>query len=137
MPTTEQTVATLYDCWRRGDLDAVIGTLAEDIEYTIHIPPEMNPVGGTVRGRSAAVERFEGIVRDYEILSFENGDILAHGNEAASRVRMLYRHRPSGEVLETSSMHHWRIEDGRAVLLEEFHDIDTIQQFGRRCGFCA
>lgn len=137
MPTTQQTVATLYDLWRRGDLDAVIGTLAEDIEYTIHIPPSMNPVGGTVRGRAAAVERFEGIVRDYEILSFENGDILASGNEAATRVRMLYRHRPSGEVLETTSMHHWRIEDGRAVLLEEFHDIDTIQKFGQRCGFCA
>jgi ketosteroid isomerase-like protein len=136
MPTTEQTIAALYDDWRRGDLDAVLGAVGEDIEYTIHIPPSINPVGGTVRGRTAVAERFTDIVRDYEILAFENGDVLSNGDEAAVRVRMHYRHRPSDTVLETISMHHWKLDDGRVVLLEEFHDIDALRTFGQRCGFC-
>jgi ketosteroid isomerase-like protein len=136
MPTTEQTVATLYDSWRKGDLDAVMGMLADDVEWTIHIPPSINPVGGTVRGRAAVAERFHEIVRDYEIRDFGNGDILTNGEEAAARVRMHYLHRPSEQVLETIAMHHWKLDDGRVVLIEEFHDVDTMRAFGKRCGFC-
>ena len=136
MPTTEATITVLYDAWRRGDLDAVMGMLADDVEWTIHIPRSINPVGGTVRGRAAVAERFAEVVRDYDIRSFGNEAILTKGEEAAARVRMHYLHRPSGQVLETTSMHHWQLEGGRVVLLEEFHDIDTLRSFGERCGFC-
>ena len=137
MPTTGETLAGIYDDWRRGNLDAFLATLAEDVEYTIHVPPSMIPVGGTVRGRDATADRFRSIVRDYQMLEFENGDFLVNGDAGATRVHMRYIHRPTGEVLDTTAMHHWRLANGRVVLIEEFHDIEPVHEFGRRCGFCA
>jgi ketosteroid isomerase-like protein len=138
MPTTEQTVAALYDAWRNGQLDIVLERLADDIEHTIHIPPAMNPIGGSVHGRAATAERLAAIGRDYEILAFDNDEIRADGDEAETRVRLRYRHRQTGEEIETVSTHHWRLdENGRVALFEEFHDLPSVEAFSRRCGFCA
>lgn len=137
MPTTGETLAGIYDDWRNGRLDEFLATLAEDVEYTIHVPPSMIPVGGTVRGRAATADRFRSIVRDYEMLAFENGQFLINGEEGATRVRMRYIHRPTGQTLDTTAMHHWRLVNGRVALIEEFHDIGAVESFARRCGFCA
>lgn len=137
MPTTEQTVAALYDAWRNGQLDVVLERLDENIEHTIHIPPAVNPIGGSVHGRAATAERLAAIGRDYEILKFENEKILADGDEASTRVRLRYRHRATGEEIETTSSHHWRLANGRVVLFEEFHDMDAVRAFSQKCGFCA
>jgi ketosteroid isomerase-like protein len=136
MPTTEQTVTALYDAWRNGRLDFVLDRLDDEIEHTIHIPPAMNPIGGSVHGRAATAERLAAIGRDYEILAFENDKIVADGNEARTQVRLRYRHRQTGEEIETVSEHHWRLENGRVVMFEEFHDIDAVRAFSQRCGFC-
>jgi ketosteroid isomerase-like protein len=136
MPTTEQTVTALYEAWRKGQLDVVLDRLDEGIEHTIHIPPAMNPIGGTVQGRAATAERLAAIGRDYEILAFDNDEIVADGDEARTRVRLRYRHRQTGQEIETVSEHHWRLENGRVVMFEEFHDIDAVRAFSRRCGLC-
>lgn len=137
MPTTEQTVAALYEAWRNGQLDVVLEQLAEEIEHTIHIPPAMNPIGGSVHGRTATAERLAAIGREYEILAFENGKIRADGDEASTDVRLRYRHRATGQEIETVSSHHWRLDGaGRVVLFEEFHDLDSVRAFSQRCGFC-
>ncbi len=136
MPTTEQTVTDLYEAWRNGRLDVVLERLDEGIEHTIHIPPSVNPIGGSVHGRAATAERLAAIGRDYEILAFDNGEIVADGDEARTQVRLRYRHRQSGEVIETVSEHHWRLANGRVVAFEEFHDVEAVRAFSRRCGFC-
>ena len=137
MPTTEQTVAALYEAWRNGQLEIVLERLAEDIEHTIHIPPAVNPIGGSVHGRAATAERLAAIGRDYEILAFENDAVCAEGDEATANVRLRYRHRQTGAEIETVSAHHWRLDSaGRVVLFEEFHDLPAVEAFSRRCGFC-
>jgi ketosteroid isomerase-like protein len=137
MSSTREIIETVYDAWRRGDADTFFGLLDERVEHTIHIPRELHPEGGTTLGKAATAKRLATIAAVYEILAFDNGPILVDGEEASARVRFHYRHRDTGETLDTMGGQFWSLADGRIVRIEEYFDIDEIGAFSRRCGLCA
>lgn len=137
MPTTNEIVAAVYEAWRTGDFEGVRSRLDEGVEHTVHFSPAVNRFGGTTRGRAATEERLAAIGAEYEILAFDNGPILVNGDEAATRVRMRYRHRKTGEVLEAVSGHFLVLANGRIVSLDEYHDDAPIEAFSRVCDNCG
>jgi uncharacterized protein len=134
MPSTNEIVEALYEAWRTGDFEAVRRGLDDEVEHTVHFAPAINRFGGTTKGRAATEERLAALGAEYEILAFDNGPILVNGDEAATRVRMRYRHRKTGEILDTVSAHFWTLANGRVVQFDEYHDDAPIEAFSRICG---
>ena len=60
---------------------------------------------------------------------YEPGPIMVTGDQAAVRVRIRYRHKATGEVIETTLGHFWRIRDGKAAQLDEYHDVQHVLSF--------
>jgi ketosteroid isomerase-like protein len=44
-------------------------------------------------------------------------------------VRIRYRHKATGEVIETTLGHFWRIRDDKAAQLDEYHDVQHVVSF--------
>ena len=54
---------------------------------------------------------------------------MVTGDQAAVRVRIRYRHKATGETIETTLGHFWRIREGKAAQLDEYHDVQHVVSF--------
>ncbi len=118
MPQSElETIRQAYDAiWKRGDVDAAMPHLAEDVEW---ITPQ-NPEGPVRRGRESVasffrefLDSFETIEANYEFTPVGNDRIVVAG---------MYRGRGkgSGVEVETPLGQIWTVKDGQGVRMEWF-----------------
>lgn len=129
---TKAIVRAIYDAWREKDLAGVAGCLDDDFCFHIHIPPTVHPLGGPCHGKAAALERLRKITQDFEFLAYEIGDLIVTGERAATQPRIRYVHKPTGEELETTLAHFWTLRGGKAVRLDEYHDMGPVQSFAAK-----
>ena len=61
------------------------------------------------------------------LLRFDTSNLLINKNSAAAEIVMQYRHRPSGEVLDTTKANFWAFEAGWPVKLTEYYDVASIE----------
>jgi len=48
-----------YAAWAARDLGATLACFAENVAFTIHLPPEVVPFAGEVRGRDEPAKRLQ------------------------------------------------------------------------------
>ena len=129
MTKTETIISDIYDAWRAQDLEWLASYLPEDFSHTVYIPLDVHPLGGTRRGKLAALERFSVIAHQFDFLRFDTGDLMIQKNRAGLEIPVHYRHRETGVQLETVIVNFWTFEDGWPVRLAEYHDVGRIQSF--------
>lgn len=115
------------------DFELAASVFSEDCIYTIHVPTEITPYGGTIIGRKAILDRLKGIGREFEVLSYEARQIVTSGDCVRSQICYEYRHRASGEVIDGVGRLEATFADGKIVKWSAFHDVDRIQAFLRLC----
>lgn len=120
---------TIYAAYREKRLPDVLAHLADDFRFTIHLPADSLPGAGTPHGKADTAKLLEGLIATYDFLMYEPGPIMVTGEEAAVRVRIRYRHKATGEVIETTLGHFWRVRDGKAAQLDEHHDVQHVLSF--------
>jgi ketosteroid isomerase-like protein len=119
----------MYTAYREKRLADVLANFTDDFRFTIHLPAESLPGAGTPHGKTDTAKLLEGLIATYDFLTYEPGPIMVTGDEAAVRVRIRYRHKATGEVIETTLGHFWRVRDGKAVQLDEYHDVQHVVSF--------
>lgn len=118
-----------YASWKAGDFEATMSCFADDVVFAIHLPPEVVPFAGLVRGKEDLARQLMIIFDDFDILDYKPSKIAAIGGSFHSQVQFTYRHKATGLVYEATARHIWRIEDGQIVLFEEFHDMERARAF--------
>src|SRR5205823_2516181 len=119
----------VYVAYREKRLADVLPHLTDDFRFTLHLPTAAMPGAGTPHGKADTAKLFEGIITAYDFLAYEPGPIMVTGDQAAVRVRIRFRHKTTGEVIETTLGHFWRIRDGKAAQLDEYHDVEHVLAF--------
>jgi ketosteroid isomerase-like protein len=116
--THRKRLATIYDAFSAGDVDTVMASLTDDIEWRVHRP---SPVAGTYTGRDAVLDFFSRMMAAYEgTLSVEVETIAADDRVGFVKVRES-ADRPGAGVAYTG-VHVWEFRDDRCSRFESYYD---------------
>jgi|SRR5579884_820885 len=120
MPAVEL-VRRSYDAFARGDLDAVLADLADDVEWQ---QAQGLPHGGTYRGRDAVRRNiFDPLDAEWwEEFSAEPSEFLDAGDEIVVLGRYRGRAKGTGKQLDVPFVHVWTVRGGEAVRFRQFLD---------------
>ena len=120
-------VQEIYAAFLRGDIEAVLSAISDDIVFMIPGPPQM-PTAGTWRGLAGMREFFGKLAESVEFKSFNPREYVASGD----RVIVLgdYSARLRGNNKNTGSewVMAWRIRNGKAVEFREYNDTLAIAE---------
>lgn len=109
-----------YAAFAEGDVPAVLGVFADDIEW--HEAAGM-PYGGVYRGGEAVVQNVFGpISQDVEGFALTPEEFMSAGDTVAAVVRYTGTGKATGKPLDLPVVHVWDIQDGKVVRFRQFAD---------------
>jgi ketosteroid isomerase-like protein len=115
-------VQALYEAFGRGDIDAILELLAEDVEWDRDAPSYGIPIYEPGTGREHARRFFESL-EQLELTRFEPTNFLAGGNQVAVTIDIEATVKSTGNDLEALEIHLWTFgDDGKVSRF--FHCID-------------
>ena len=116
-------VKGLYEAFASGDVAAVLGSFADDIEW---FEAEGMPYGGLHRGGEAVAQNVFGpIAEDVEGFAVTPEELIGSGATVAAVVRYTGTGTATGKALDVPVVHVWDIRDGKVVRFRQF--IDTVK----------
>ena len=115
-----EVVKRAYAAFAEGDVPAVLGVFADDIEW--HEADGM-PYGGVYRGGEAVAQNVFGpISQDVEGFAVTPEEFMAAGDTVAVVVSYTGTGKATGKPLDLPVVHVWNIQDGKAVRFRQFAD---------------
>jgi ketosteroid isomerase-like protein len=116
-------VKGIYGAFSRGDVPAVLGAFADDIEW---FEAEGMPYGGLHRGPEAVAQNVFGpITEDVEGFAITPEELIGSGTTVAAVVRYTGTGKATGKALDVPVVHVWDISDGKLARFRQF--IDTVK----------
>jgi uncharacterized protein len=116
-------VEGIYGAFGRGDVPAVLGSFADDIEW---FEADGMPYGGLHRGPEAVAQNVFGpITEDVEGFAVTPEELIGSGATVAAVVRYTGTGKATGKALDVPVVHVWDIRDGKATRFRQF--IDTVK----------
>ncbi|MDQ6811468.1 MAG: nuclear transport factor 2 family protein [Actinomycetota bacterium] len=116
-------VKGIYGAFARGDVPAVLGSFADDIEW---FEAEGMPYGGLHRGGEAVAQNVFGpMSEDIEDFAVTPEELIGSGATVAAVVRYTGTGKATGKALDVPVVHVWDIRDGKAARFRQF--IDTVK----------
>ena len=116
-------VKGIYGAFSRGDVPAVLGAFADDIEW---FEAEGMPYGGLHRGPEAVAQNVFGpITEDVDGFALVLEEFLDSGESVAAVVRYTGTGKATGKALDVPAVHVWDIRDGKLARFRQY--IDTVK----------
>ena len=113
-------VRGVYEAFGRGDVAAVLGAMAEDVEWH---EAEGMPYGGVYRGGQAVAENVFGpIIRDVSNFAVSPEELIGSGDTVAAVVRYTGTGQATGKQLDLPVVHVWDVRDGKIACFRQFID---------------
>jgi uncharacterized protein len=112
MSTPTQVVQQAYAAFGRGDIDAILGMLTDDIEWRF-LASEGVPSAGRFSGKQQVQQWFGRLAETDEILKFEPREFLEGPNHVTVLGWEQTRPRPKGGVFESEWVHVFTFRDGK------------------------
>lgn len=116
-------VKGVYGAFDRGDVPAVLGAFAEDIEW---VEADGMPYGGVYRGPEAVAQNVFGpITEDVDGFALVREEFIASDGTVAAVVRYTGTGKATGKTLDVPAVHVWEIRDGKLARFRQY--IDTVK----------
>src|SRR5258708_1515077 len=115
---TAAIVKAWYESIGRGDFEAVLNGLAEDVVFELPVDQynKIVPCLGVHRGRAAVAEAFRIRGETTEVLQYETRMVRAQDNDAFTVVYTKARCRQTGAEFEIEDVHRQKLnEDGKII----------------------
>ena len=131
MQTGSELLKAIYTAYREKRLSDALALLGDDFRMTVHLPP------GTIRGagiplnKTQTADLLSDFINTYDFLDYDPGDIdiSPDGAHATASPLIRYRHKATGQVIQTRLSHFWSLRGGRALSLDEYHDTARVEAF--------
>jgi ketosteroid isomerase-like protein len=116
-------VESIYGAFARGDVPAVLGAFADDIEW---FEAEGMPYGGLYHGPDAIAENVFGpITSDVDGFALVIEELIGSGATVVAVVRYTGTGKATGKALDVPGVHVWELRDGKLSRFRQF--IDTVK----------
>ena len=123
MSTNKEIIEGAYAAFARGDVPAVLGMMADDIQWT---EAEGFPLAGTYVGPQAVLEgvfmRLGEIGDEYAAVPDQ---FVADGSTVVVLGNYTWKQKVSGEHASVKMAHVWTVDGGRATAFQQH--VDTIR----------
>jgi ketosteroid isomerase-like protein len=110
-----------YEAFGRGDLEGLLNTLDENIEWVSPGPSDL-PTAGTRRGRQQIADFFRAVNELFEIQRFEPKTFVAQDDRVVVLGEDTARVKATGKVLNESWAHAFVVRNGKVVSFQEYID---------------
>lgn len=129
--SAEDNLATLkgaYERWhstKGGNVDEILDMFDEEIEMRSALPADVDdPVAGTHVRREQAAEYFAGLLRDWEMISYDVDRFIVgeDGDEIVMVGRCAWRNKATGRVVDTPKVDIHTFRGGKVVRFQEVYD---------------
>jgi uncharacterized protein len=115
-----EVVKGIYEAFGRGDVPAVLGAMAGDIEWN---EAEGMPHGGTYRSPEAVAQNVFGpLIDDVPDFAVRPEEIIASGDTVVTVVRYTGTGKATGKKLDLPVVHVWEVRDGKVARFRQFAD---------------
>jgi uncharacterized protein len=116
----------LYRRWSESKgtcADEVLALLDEQVEMRSVLSEEMpSEIAGSHLSRERAGDYFAAVPRDWEMLYFDVYQFIAEGDDVVMIGRCAWRHRETGNEVDTPKVDIWHFENGRVTRFMEMFD---------------
>jgi ketosteroid isomerase-like protein len=118
----EQAYATWSDS-KGMSADHWFDLFADTIEMRSVLAPEMpDDLAAHRVSKSAAMEYFQTLGRDWEMIAFDADRFIDGGDDVVMVGRCAWRNRATGKIVDTPKVDIWHFEDGKAMTFLEMFD---------------
>jgi hypothetical protein len=117
-------VKNAYANFLRGDIPAILDTLADDIEWTT--PGQGVPTEGTRRGKAEVAEFFRLVAATWNFTVFEPHEYVASGNTVVAIGFYSATALSTGKSVSSDWTMVWKVRDGKLAYFREFTDTQAL-----------
>ena len=115
-----EVVSGVYQAFGRGDVPAVLGAMADDIEW--HEADGM-PYGGVYHGPEAVAQNVFGpLIEDIPDFALAPEQFIPSGDTVAVVTRYTGIGKATGKELDLPVVHVWEVRNGEIVQFRQFAD---------------
>jgi ketosteroid isomerase-like protein len=123
MPTNKETIEGVYTSFAAGDVPAVLGAMAADIQWN---EAEGFPLGGTYVGPQAVVDGvFMRLGEIGDEFSVHPETIVADGDTVVALGTYTWNHPATNVPAEVKMAHAWTLADGKITSFQQH--VDTVR----------
>ena len=120
-PNNIQIIQNAYDKFTTGDIEGLLGLVAEDIRWNT---PEIEnaPFGGKQNGQEAVGEFFAQLGGAEDTTLFEITEFIAQGDRVVTLGKYGATVKETGRSYEVEMVHVFTVTDGKISSFDEFFD---------------
>ena len=115
-------VQRLYAAYGRGDMDAVLADVDDDVDWAAEAAGDAAPWWGAHRGRSAVPRFFDAIASSVDVTEFTPLSFTSNDTDVMNTVRFAYTVKATGRSVAMTMQHWWRFSGGKIVFFRGAED---------------
>jgi len=119
-------VKAIYDGFATGDMEAILGSMSEDIVWLHPGDPEQIPFAGKFEGKAGVVQFFETAFARIEVLEQTIFSFEASGDKVLVVGYEHMRVKDTGKEYQSNWIHMYTLAGGQAIAFEEFIDTAAL-----------
>ena len=116
-----QIVQKIYDNFNAGNIEGLLGALADNIEWVIPDIPKV-PFSGARRGRDSVAAFFSTVADHQEPKSFDVQAIIGQGDRVVGFGHYAWDVKSTGRDFEGDFAHIFTVESGKITRFQEYTD---------------
>lgn len=114
-------VKSTYDCFFRGDIEGLLATHSDDIDWQVYGPLEI-PTAGPRHGKEEVMQFFQQVGETYEFSKFDVQQYVAQGDTVVALGEYAGTAKTTGKEFEMHFAHVVTIQNGKTSKFREFTD---------------
>ena len=114
----------MYDALGRGDIEAILTELADDVDWVSvsETPSPPVPWYGSYRGKDDVPRFFKEIVSSVDITEFTPLSYTSNDTDAMVAIRWTFAVKATGKSASLHMQHWWRFAEGKVVAVRTAED---------------
>jgi hypothetical protein len=121
-------VQTAFEHFKNGNLDGILATLQDDVEWETPFPRGIVPFGGKRKGKAQVKEFFEALEQTSETLRFEPREYFGSGDVVVALGYYEGKARSTGRTASTEFAMTFRLRNGKVYAFREYADSYVVAQ---------
>jgi ketosteroid isomerase-like protein len=115
-------IERLYAAYGRGDIDAVLAELADDVDWAAEAASTSVPWYGNYRGKAEVPRFFKEIGTNVEVTEFETLSYTSNATDVIVAVHWAFTVNATGKRAAMHMQHWWRFANGKIVYFRGSED---------------
>jgi uncharacterized protein len=122
-----ETVKAMYDAFGRGDVEAILERVTDDVDWATDAAIESAPWYGPKHGKTELLSFFEGIAKTGPVTEFTPVSFASNADgDVHVFLHYAFTVTATGKDVAMNLHHFWRFRDGRACFVRSSEDTAQV-----------